>query len=278
MVILDQTRRPENMKIIQITLFLVLLLKVSVFAEGLKIVAHRGASKAAPENTIPAFKLAWKQGADVIEGDFLLTKDGHIVCIHDRNTKRLAKKNKVVRTSTLAELRQLDVGVRHGEAFKDTVIPTIAEVFSTIPEGKSIFIEIKCGPEIIPALLESIKKSGLKKEQIVVICFNKRVIQKFKEKAPEYKASWLYSFKKDSSTEVILKTLKEIKADAFSSSKNINEASVREIIKHGYECHIWTINDLKTAKRFKEWGVTSITTDIPGELKKNLVEQGALAK
>ena len=52
------------------------------------VVAHRGASFHAPENTLPAFKLAWEQGADAIEADFLLTKDGHIVCIHDRTTKR----------------------------------------------------------------------------------------------------------------------------------------------------------------------------------------------
>ena len=54
------------------------------------IVAHRGASHDAPENTLPAFELAWKQGADAIEGDFLLTKDNKIVCIHDGSTKRLA--------------------------------------------------------------------------------------------------------------------------------------------------------------------------------------------
>jgi len=52
------------------------------------VVAHRDASFDVPENTLPAFKLAWEQGADAIEGDFLLTKDGHIVCIHDRTTKR----------------------------------------------------------------------------------------------------------------------------------------------------------------------------------------------
>lgn len=56
------------------------------------IVAHRGASKAAPENTLKAFHLAWEQGADAIEGDFHLTKDGKIVCIHDGNTKRYTKK------------------------------------------------------------------------------------------------------------------------------------------------------------------------------------------
>ena len=60
---------------------------------ALFIVAHRGASELAPENTLPAFELAWQLGADAIEGDFLLSKDGHIVCIHDSDTKKLAGKN-----------------------------------------------------------------------------------------------------------------------------------------------------------------------------------------
>ena len=77
------------------------------------IVAHRGASRDAPENTIPAFKLAWEQGADAIEGDFHLTKDGNIVCIHDGNTENVSNTNLVVRESTLAELRKLDVGAHH---------------------------------------------------------------------------------------------------------------------------------------------------------------------
>ena len=59
------------------------------------IVAHRGSSYEAPENTLPAFRLAWEQGADAIEGDFHLTKDGQIVCIHDRDTERVSHTNVV---------------------------------------------------------------------------------------------------------------------------------------------------------------------------------------
>ena len=65
------------------------------------IVAHRGASKAAPENTIPAFHEAWQQGADAIEGDFHLSKDGVIVCVHDANIRRYTGKNLQVRKLTL---------------------------------------------------------------------------------------------------------------------------------------------------------------------------------
>ena len=75
------------------TLVLLLLVCTSISTAEPLIVAHRGASKAAPENTIPAFQLAWQLHADAIEGDFYLSKDGKIVCIHDRMTKKVADKN-----------------------------------------------------------------------------------------------------------------------------------------------------------------------------------------
>ena len=68
-----------------------------------QIVAHRGASHVAPENTIAAFRQAWREGADAIEGDFHLTKDGNIVCIHDADTKRTAGVSRSVANSTLED-------------------------------------------------------------------------------------------------------------------------------------------------------------------------------
>tara|TARA_B110000879_G_scaffold179818_1_gene236007 strand:- start:84 stop:653 length:570 start_codon:yes stop_codon:yes gene_type:complete len=174
-----------------------------------------------------------------------LTRDGQIVCIHDKDAGRVAGEKLVVAKSTLAELRQLDVGSYRGAAFKGTRIPTIAEVFATVPKNKKIYIEIKCGTEIIPALLQSIKKSGLKNDQIVVICFQQKVIQELKAKAPQFKANWLSGFKKDRSgkiipsLETILVTLKRIKTDGVSSSKNlIDETSIRTVMDKGYEYHV----------------------------------------
>ena len=237
------------------------------------IVAHRGASRDAPENTIPAFQLAWEQGADAIEADFHLSKDGEIVCFHDADTERVAGTQLVVRQSTLAELKQLDVGATHGVAFNGTRIPTIAEVFATIPQGKKIFIEVKCGAEIIPTLLNEIDQSGLTQEQIVVISFNKQVIQQLKIKAPQCKASWLCSFKKQETGEItpslatVLKTLKQIQADGLSSNTAVPASVIEAVSQQGYEWHVWTINDLNTARRMQALGVLSITTDVPGTMK-----------
>ena len=254
----------------------ILLLSVSLNAQEPLIVAHRGASKDAPENTLPAFRLAWEQGADAIEGDFHQTKDGQIVCIHDRDTKKVAERNLVVSDSTLAELRQLDVGAYHGKAFKGTVIPSIAEVFSTVPDEKMIYIEIKSNDTIVPILLQEIEKSDLELEQIVVISFDSNVIHTLKTTAPQYKASWLSGFKTDESGTIspslksVLETLKRIDADGFSSSSNIPKPYIKGVEERGYEWHVWTVDDINDANRFKSWGAKSITTNLPKIMKKNL--------
>lgn len=266
-------------------LAILLLACVPTGATEPMIVAHRGASRDAPENTIPAFRLAWKQGADAIEGDFHLTKDRKVVCIHDGNTKKVAEKNLVVSKSTLAELRKLDVGAYRGKSFEGTTIPTIAEVFATVPKGKRIYIEVKCGVDIIPVLLEETRKSGLKGDQIVMISFKKKVIQELKAKAPHYAAYWLSDLRKDRSGHItpslktVLTTLKEIKADGFSSSKStIDEAFIKGVMEKGYEYHVWTIDDGVTARRFRKWGAKSFTTNVPGHIRKHLIEQDSAAE
>ena len=232
------------------------------------IVAHRGSSFDAPENTLPAFRLAWEQGADGVEGDFLLTKDAQIVCIHDASTKRLADKNLVVSKSTLQELRALDVGAWKHEKFKGTKIPTISEVFATIPKGKKIFVEVKCGPEIVPFLVKEIRKANLETDQVRLICFNTKAIKSFKENMPNYKAYWLSGFNKKNgswkpSVDQVITTLQNCKADGLDSQHTIPPEFSKSVIKAGFEWHAWTINDARTAQRLAKRGIDSITTDRP---------------
>lgn len=246
--------------------------------EKILVVAHRGASKQAPENTLPAFELAWRQGADAIEGDFRLTKDGQIVCIHDDTTKRTTGRNLVVAHSTVSELRELDAGAWRGAEFKETRIPTMAEVFSTIPDTKKIYIEIKSGPEIIPLLLKELRASNLQREQVVLISFNENVIEGLKAKVPEYTANWLCSFKRQESGEMtpsltkVLETLERVQADGFSSNIHIPEPTIKAIQERGYAWHVWTVNDPKQARKASKMGAQSITTDVPGSLRAKLFE------
>lgn len=245
------------------------------------IVAHRGASYGAPENTLPAFELAWKENADAIEGDFHLTSDGEIVCIHDSSTKKYCEQNLVVASSTLKQLRALDVGKYFDERFTETKIPTLKEVLATVPKGKKIYVEVKCGPEIVPIMLKQFQESGLRKEQIVVISFNQKVVASVESKRPELKTAWLMKFKQNVDPEgkvalsptpnSVLRDLIKIKADGVSTHpEHVTEAWVREVQKNGFEYHFWTIDQVDLATQLLKWGAGSITTNVPGKMRQGV--------
>lgn len=263
------------MIMIRLTFSLLLLAMLPLTAAPF-IVAHRGASAEAPENTLPAFELAWKQNADAIEGDFYLTKDGQIVCFHDRETKRITGKILNVAESTLAELQALDAGAWKDQRFAGTRMPTLTDVLATVPPSKKIYIEIKCGPEIIPALLKVVAASKLTDEQIVVIAFEAAVIAAVKSARPSWTANWLFSFDKKSSPEkqlpAVLKTLKTIEADGLGSSAHpsLTREHLDQLRAAGFQHHVWTVNTAKAARHFLEIGTQSITSDVPGNLRKAL--------
>jgi len=252
-------------------------------APGQEIIAHRGASHDAPENTLAAFRLAWARGADGIEGDFHLTRDGHIVCIHDADTARTAATKLVVRDSTLAELRRLDVGSWKCDRFCGERIPTLQEVLATVPQGKKIFIEVKCGPEILTRLKQTLAASQLRPQQTVIISFDEQVVRQARKMIPSLKVYWVVGYKEDNRTgrwspslQQVLATLRRTGAhglDTQAHTEVVNGRFVRALRDAGLEFHAWTIDDVPTARRFQALGVDSITTNRPGWLRKRLMTQ-----
>jgi len=246
------------------------------------IVAHRGASHDAPENTLAAFRLAWKQGADAIEGDFYLTSDGRIVCIHDKTTKRVAPRQPELSVSkaTLQQLRQLDVGRWKADKFAGERIPTLSEVLATVPEGKRIFVEIKCGPEIVPALKKQLAGSKLDARQIVLIGFSQDVVRACRQQMPRYKCNWLTGYRRKKGEEIwkptardVVASLRRTGATGLGSHANgnvIDAKFVKSVRDAGCELHMWTVNDVDAAKRLFGLGVDSITTDRPALIRKAL--------
>ena len=107
------------------------------------VVAHRGGGGLAPENTMAAFHLALKVGADAIELDVRLTRDGHVVVFHDRWVHRTTTGTGTVGSHTLGELRSLDAGAWYGPEFHGERIPTLEEVFGTLPVNLPIYVEMK---------------------------------------------------------------------------------------------------------------------------------------
>ena len=142
------------------------------------LIAHRGASAYAPENTVPAFQLAADQGATFVEFDLRLTKDGHVVCLHDESLERTTdvedvfpERGRVGSTTgagdkparrwmledfTLAELKRLDAGAWFDRKFRGTRIPTFGETIEALRGRSGLFIELKS-----PERYEGIEKRVL---------------------------------------------------------------------------------------------------------------------
>jgi len=260
--------------------FLVLCLSQASPVFGQFIIGHRGASHDAPENTLAAFCLAWEQGADGVEGDFYLSSDGRIVCIHDRDTKRVATTNHVVAETTFSQLRSLDVGSWKDKKWRDERIPSIEEVLAVVPNGKKIFIEIKIGPEIVKPLKKAIEASDLRPEQIVIISFHADSIEACEKSMPQLRTHWLTGYKeqedgswKPTSGEVARK-IEQIHADGLGSNAKtdwFNRDFVGALRTQGMdEFHVWTVNDAKVARQYQQLGAWSITTDRPGWLREQL--------
>lgn len=235
------------------------------------IVAHRGASAYAPENTIPAFALAWEQGADAIEGDFQVTLDGTVVCIHDSNTKRISGVSRTVAGSCLEDLLELDVGSWKGTGWRATRIPVLREVLGLVPPSKRIYLEVKTGAAILPILVREISESGIDSDQVMVIAFDREVIRVLKRDHPDIAACWLLELKGGvfspplPSAGNLVRSLEELGADGVSvkADGRFDAAYVSCVKEFGFQFHVWTVDDVETAEKYRDFGVDSITTNRP---------------
>ncbi len=107
------------------------------------VIAHRGASHARPENTLPAFEHAIELGADLLEFDVRLTADGHAIIMHDASVERTTNGTGAVRSLTLDEIRKLDAGLKYGTLYKDIPVPTLDEVLELArPSGVGLDVQI----------------------------------------------------------------------------------------------------------------------------------------
>lgn len=238
-----------------------------------EIVGHRGASHDAPENTVAAFKEAWKQGADGAELDVHQTKDGKLVVIHDADARRTTGAAGKVGAMTLAEVRKLDAGRWKGAAFEGEKVPTLAEMLATVPPGKKVYVEVKCCPEAVPELVRVLKASGLTPALSPVISFNAAVVEAVKKARPDAPAYWVVSLsgKKPPTAEALIRRAKEIRADGLDLSAAALEAGfARKVKAAGLRLDVWTVNDAKLARRVVGFGVDGITTDRPGWLRQQL--------
>ena len=241
-------------------------------------IAHRGECFDAPENTIPAFKLALDRNADGFECDVRLSSDGKLVISHDATTKRTGNADRIISQSTYKDLQTVDVSNKK-KGFKDTKIPLFTDVLKIL--GKRIcFVEIKSAePSILTETVKCIDNAGIPAEQVILISFNANIIKKYKELYPDRKALWITGFRAfDNGTwkytaDELIEKLKSINADGVSIQANmqfLNASYIQKVKNAGFSFSVWTVDRGDLAKKMIDMGVDSITSNRATILKQNL--------
>ena len=228
-----------------------------------KIFAHRGASGYAPENTLPAFAMAEKQGADGIELDVQLTKDGELVVIHDEKIDRTSTGKGFVRDYTLSELRKMSF-CNHMELYSGVKIPTLEEVLDLVrPGNMTVNIELKTGIFWYPGIEEKtlqVVKDAKMEERVIYSSFNHYSIMRMKAIDPSVKCgfleeSWILG------------------AGAYTKSygvecwhplyKTLTEETVKELKDNGIEINAWTVNEPDAVQSMIDLGIDSVINNYP---------------
>ena len=265
----------------KLIVFVSAILSLSVFCgcrKCVEIIAHRGASYLAPENTMASVMLGWEKKADV-EVDIHMSKDNRIVVIHDSSTKRTSGVDLEVSETMSQHLRQLDVGSFKSEKFAGEPIPFLEDVIKTIPDGRKLYVEIKSGLETLPFLERVILDSG-KEEQIVIIGFDFDTVTAAKRMMPDIPAYWLKGTEKNKQTDEWIphapKLVQQVKLAGLDGLDvhyaGVNKNFADAVKAAGLKLYVWTVDEMQEAARLKELGVDGITTNRPGWLREQLCD------
>lgn len=255
---------------------------MKLIAEHPLIIAHRGASALAPENTLAAFERAIRDGAEGIEFDVQLAKDGVPVVIHDADLQRLTGKKGLVSSKTSQELQTLDVGSwfnaaypkKADERFSRERIPTFLQTLEFLKSYEGlIYVEIKCQKEetaaLVRAVCEDIEQTNLL-NRIVLKSFNLDALVEARKFLPEARTAALFSPK----ILTVIRKRKHIlqKAEQCGAAQISLHYSLatKRLIKRarikGLASVVWTIDEPLWIKRAIDLGISGIITNNPADL------------
>lgn len=245
------------------------------------IIAHRGESYIAPENTLSSINLAWKNGCRAVEIDIRLTSDRKIAVIHDKDTGRTGDVSLAVSDSTLEQLKTVDVGKKKGIEFSGEKIPSLKEVLKTIPANGKLVIEIKSGREIIPPLLQDLQDEMPDHSRVEIISYNMEVLSGLKKEIPGYKMLWILDldyylphwFFPSGPAKLVRKVLKNnLDGVDVWAGKTLNSKFVGAFKEQGLWLYTWTVNDPEKARVLFSLGVDAVTSDRAAWLNEELIK------
>jgi glycerophosphoryl diester phosphodiesterase len=232
------------------------------------VIAHRGASADAPENTIAAFELAIADGADGIELEVQLSRDDQPVVIHDVTLDRTTNGVGPVRDRTVRELKRLDAGGWHGPPFQGQRIQMLQEVLERFRDRTRFWIELKGGSHPDQGIEEKVV-SMVEVYDVVqrtlVLSFDRQALDRIRRLNSEVQLGILAA----GPTGALIPSETTVHA-ICPAAYLITERGIAEIRQAGLDCYVWTVNEPTQMDRLVQWGVSGIITDRAGLLRTRL--------
>jgi len=241
------------------------------FEERAEIVAHRGASAVAPENTLAAVKQAIIDQADWVEIDVQETADGEVVVFHDSDFMKLANIDLKIWDATMGDLTQIDIGSHFAARFKAERVPTLRQVLAACKGKIRVIIELKYygHDQQLEQRVAEIVEAGAMQAEIMLMSLKSDKVKKMKALRPEWQVGLL--------TSAAIGNLSSADADFLAVNQGLAKRQfVRSVHNKGKQVFVWTVNDATTMSRLIGRGVDGLITDQPALARTVLTNRAEL--
>lgn len=232
------------------------------------VIAHRGASADAPENTLSAFAEAWRQGADGVELDLRLCADGALAVIHDENLARTCGLPDRVGDLRAGELATVDASTRWPGRPREGV-PLLEDVLDSTPAGKRLVLEVKVGPEAAPALRDALADRA--ELTVDLIAFRLDALVELRRLLPGRPVWWLLAGEAPLDARALeqrLRVAEELGLAGLDVGRSLVDDSFAAALRQrGLPWMAWTIDGPAVARRLAALGAEALTTDRPARLR-----------
>ncbi len=236
------------------------------------VIAHRGASAAAPENTLAAFRLGVDLGADFVELDVQESEDGEVVVVHDSDLMKVGRSPLKIWEAPAAALRAVDIGSRKGPQFAGERVPTLAEVFALTKGRGRVVVELKSyghSQRLEERVVEIVEAAGVENETIFM-SLDHDMIRRLKQLRP----SWTIGV-------LVAKAIGDVTtlgADFLAVEASLaTRAFVRRAHRAGQDVYVWTVNDPAWMFASMANGVDGLITDLPDVAREAVERRGAMS-
>ncbi|HIS99278.1 MAG TPA: glycerophosphodiester phosphodiesterase [Candidatus Faecaligallichristensenella faecipullorum] len=238
-------------------------------SQRLMVMAHRGSSVQAPENTMSAFELAIQQRADYIELDVQESKDGVVVVVHDSNFRRTAGVNRPVGAMDYEDILRLDVGARFSRRFEGEKVPSLAQVMRACKGKVKLNIELKSTPyqkNLVESVVNLIERYEFQ-EDCVIQSVNYAYLQQVKDLNPDIRCGYIMA--------AVLGSYENLPcADFFTIEKSfVNAAAIQKAHNLGKHMYVWTVDTRAAMEQMIDLGVDGIITNRPDLAREVLLER-----